>query len=83
MYATARIAQYYISVRSVGIWRSKSSHRRCSIKKAVAKIFSLFTGNHLNWSLFLIKLLAFRVATLLKRDFNTGAFLGILQNFEK
>ena len=31
------------------------------------------------WSLFLIKLQAFKLATLLKRDSNTGAFLCILQ----
>ena len=29
----------------------KSSHRRCSIKKAVRKKFSIFTGKHLCWSL--------------------------------
>ena len=32
-----------------------------------------FTGKHLCWSLFLIKLQAFRPATLLKRDSNTAA----------
>ena len=43
--------------------------------------FAMFTGKHLCWSLFLIKMLAFKSATLLKDDCNTGAFLGILQNF--
>ena len=38
----------------------KSSHRSCSIKKAVPKTFEMFTGKHLCWSLFLIKLKAFR-----------------------
>ena len=34
----------------------KSSHRRRSIKNAVLRIFAIFTGKHLCWSLFLIKL---------------------------
>ena len=33
--------------------------------------FVKFTGKKLCWSLFLIKLQAFRAATLLKRDSNT------------
>ena len=48
--------------------KSRSSHQRCSIKKAVLKNFAIFTGIHLCRSLFLIKLQAFRPATLLKRD---------------
>ena len=44
-------------------------------KKAVLKIFSIFTGKYLCLSLFLVKLRAFRSATLLKRDSNTGVFL--------
>ena len=35
------------------------------------------------WSLFLIKLQAWRAATLLKRDSNVGAFLWILRNFQE
>ena len=44
----------------------RSSHWRCSIEKDVFKNFANFTGKHLCWSLFLIKLHAFRPATLLK-----------------
>ena len=45
-------------------------------KKTVLKIFSVFTGKHLSWSLFLIiKFQAIRPATLLKRDSSTGVFL--------
>ena len=40
---------------------------------------AIFTGKHLCWSLFLIKLQASRLATLLKRDSDTGIFLWILQ----
>ena len=36
----------------------RSSHRRCSVKKAVLKEFANFTGKHRCWSLFLIKLQA-------------------------
>ena len=48
----------------------RSSHQRCSIKKAVLRYFAVFTGKHLCWSLFLIK-----------RDSNTGVFMLIQQNF--
>ena len=44
----------------------KSSHLKFSVKKGVLKNFASFTGKHPCWSLFLIKLQAFRVATLLK-----------------
>ena len=37
---------------------NRSSHWRCSIKKAAPKNFIIFTGKHLCWSLFLIKLQA-------------------------
>ena len=56
----------------------RSSHRKCSIKKAALKDFAIFKGKHLCWSLFLIK--AFRPAILLKRNSNTGVLLRILQN---
>ena len=54
--------------------KTKSSQQRCSMKKAVLKNFAIFTGKHLCWSLFLIKLLAFRVfsndvAKILKTPF--------------
>ena len=40
-----------------------------------------FTGKHLCWSLFVIKLQAIRPTTLLKRDSNTGDILWDLQKF--
>ena len=49
--------------------------RRCSAKKDVLKIFANFTGKHLCWSLFLIKIQVFRPVTLSKRDSNTAIFL--------
>ena len=42
-------------------------------KIGVHKVFVIFTGKHLYWRLFLIKLQAFKSVTLLKRDFNTAA----------
>ena len=50
-------------------------------KELFLKIFSIFTGKHLCWSLFLINLQACRPATLLKKDFSTGVFLWILRIF--
>ena len=43
------------------------SYRMCSINKAAFKNFAIFTGKHLCWDLFLIKLKAFKSATLWKR----------------
>ena len=50
----------------MSIFSFKSSHRRCSVKKGVLKKVANFTGKHLCRGLFLIKLQAFRFATLLK-----------------
>ena len=36
---------------------------------------ALFTGKHVSWNVFLIKLQAFRAATLSKRVSNTGVLL--------
>ena len=44
----------------------------CSVKNGVLKYFANFTGKHQFWSLFLIKLQAFKPAYLLKRDSSTG-----------
>ena len=52
----------------------RSSHRKCSVKKGVFKNLRKFTGKHLCWSLFLIKLRVFRPATLLNSDSNTQIF---------
>ena len=50
-------------------------------KKSVIKNFAVFTGIQLWWSLFWTKLHAFSLATLLKRDSNTGVLLCMLQIF--
>ena len=61
--------------------KGRSSHRKCSMKKAVHKNFAIFTGKHLCWCYFLIKLQAWKTGSLLKRDSNGGIFLWILRNF--
>ena len=53
----------------------RSSHRSCSIKKAVFNKFRNNHRKHLCWSLFLKKLQVRRSATLLKRYANSGVFL--------
>ena len=45
------------------------------LKIGVLKNFAIFTGKHLYWSLFLIKLQAFSSATLFKRDSSVGVYL--------
>ena len=64
---------------------NSSSHRRSSRKIAILKNSAVFTEKPLCWSLFWIKLQAWRHAwkpvTLLKINFNTGAFLQTLWSF--
>ena len=52
-----------------------------SVEKGVFKSFPNFTGKHLCWSLYLIKLQVFNPAYLLKGESNIGAFLQALQSF--
>ena len=52
-------------------------------KKAGFKNFAIFTGKHLRWSLPLIKLQAFRSATLLKSGSNTGLPVNIANVLKK
>ena len=59
----------------------KSSPSRGFFKIGVLKNFADLTRKNLCWSLFLIELEACRIATLLKREFNTGVFLWNLKKF--
>ena len=52
-------------------------------KKAFLKNFAIFIKKHFCWTLFLTNLQAYKPATLLQRDSNTGVFLLILRNFKK
>ena len=58
-----------------------SSRSQMSFKIDVFKKFAIFTGKHLCWSLFVIKLPASKPANLLNKDSNTGVFLLIFLNF--
>ena len=51
-------------------------------KKSALKNFANFTGKHLCWGFFLIKLQAFRPGIFLKRDSNTGVFMENLKIFK-
>ena len=61
----------------------RSSHRSCSIKKAILKYFVIFTGKHLCRGLFLKRLQAIRRVTLLKRGSNRDIFLRISWNLSE
>ena len=50
--------------------QGRSSYRSFSVKVGFLKNFAIFTGNHLCWSLFLIKLQVCRPATFLKQVFS-------------
>ena len=57
------------------ISKTKSSHRRCSLKKGVHKKFAKFTGKHLCWSLFSHKVTGQKSATLFKNKLQHRCFL--------
>ena len=61
----------------------KSSRSHVFFKIDSMKNFAILTGKHLCWSLILIKFQTWRPASLLKKDFNIGVFLWILQNFQE
>ena len=54
-------------------WFFFNIHQRCFLK-AVLKDFAIFKGKHLRWSLFLIKLRAWKPATLSKKGLQHRCF---------
>ena len=62
--------------------QSKSSRSQMFFEIGCFKNFAIFTGKHLCWGLFLIKLQAFRLATFSKRDSNTVVFCGYFEIFK-
>ena len=64
-----------VKFRQVSNIALESSHRRYSIEEAVLKNLVILIEKYLCWSLFLINLQAYKPATLLQRDSNTGVFL--------
>ena len=72
-------SRYYLILSYV---KTEAAVRRCSSKWGFLKISQCAQENTC-WSLFLIKLQAWRPATLLKRDSSTGFLLLILRNFKE
>ena len=61
----------------------RSSHWRCSLKKAILKDFVIFTGKHLCRGLFFNKVADHQSVALLKRDSNRDIFLQISGNLQE
>ena len=60
---------------------SKSSHRRCSVRKGVLRNLAKFTGKQLCHSLFFNKGTGWGLQLYEKRDSATGVSLWVLRNF--
>ena len=74
---------FYYKRRQFRSSHSSVQNLQCSVKKGVLKSLANFTGKHLCWCTFLIKLHPIRPATLPKIDSNTGAFLWNLRKMRK
>ena len=61
--------------------KTRSRHLRVLRETDVLKNIAKLTGKQLCWSLSLIKFQALQACNFIKKDFNTGAFLWILQKF--
>ena len=59
---------------------TRSSHRRCTVKKGVLRNFAESTGRHLCQSLFFNKVAGLGLQLYWKRDRGTGVVLWILRN---
>ena len=82
------MSEYNLDLKSLGPCKSepfkklKSSHLQMFFKIGSIKFFSIFTGKHLCWVLFLIKLQVERSATFLKIDSNKGVSCGYCNIFK-
>ena len=59
----------------------RSSHRRCSIKKAILKYFVIFTGKHLCRDLFLNKVAGHQACDFIKKRLQQRYFLANIGKF--
>ena len=59
----------------------RSSHRRCSIKKAILKHFVIFTGKHLCWGLFFNKVAGHQACDFIKKRLQHRYFLAKIGRF--
>ena len=62
---TLRLIMHFKTYCDSVIYRS--IHRRCSIEEGVLENFANFTGKHVSWSHFVIKLQPLGPATILKK----------------
>ena len=70
------------SCKSKPLKKVKTNHLQMFFKIGSIKNFAIFTGKHLCWGLFLIKLQVWRSATFLKIDSDTGASCGYYKIFK-
>ena len=59
----------------------RSSHWRCSIKKAILKHFVIFTGKHLCWGLFFDKDAGHQACNFIKKRLQHRCFLANIRKF--
>ena len=78
-----RLCFHYYYIFHFESTKFRSSHLQMSFKIDAFKNFTIFTGKHLCWSVFVIKLPDCKPVNLLKRDFNTSVFLLILLYFSE
>ena len=75
---TRKLSWVKIKLSLIVKWRElvfyRRSHQRCSIKKALLKNIAIFTGKHLCWSLFLIKLEDLRACNFIKERLHHRCF---------
>ena len=72
---TERFMELWQTEKSLWNLLCKSSRSQIFFKIGVLKNVAIFTAKHMCWSLFLMKLQAWRAATSSKRDSNTSVFL--------
>ena len=61
----------------------RSSHQRCSIKKAILKRFVIFTGKHLCRGLFFLKVAGHQSCNFIKKRLQCRYYLADIRNLEE
>ena len=60
----------------------RSSHQRCSIKKAFLRHFMMFIGKHLCWGLFFNKVAGYQCCSFIKKRLQHLCFLVNIEKFK-
>ena len=63
-----------LHLTTLRLYKFRGSSLQMFFKTGFFKNFAMFTAKYLYWSLFLLKMQAYRSANLLKREYNTGVF---------